>query len=342
MEKTARFFDSKDDDSQTVICTACAFNCQIQPKYTGICGVRRNQSGTLINDTYALIAAINIDPIEKKPLYHFLPGKPVLSLGTVGCNFDCDFCQNASLSQCTKTTDNPKNVIENNSRELSSQEAITLCKEHDIPIIAYTYNEPVINVEYVLDTAKHAKENSIRNVMVTNGYHSKQSREALALVIDAVNIDLKSFSPDFYATHIKAKLQPVLDTIRYYHEHGVWVEVTTLLIPGKNDSEKELQNIASFIASIDKDIPWHVSAFHPHHRMSDLSPTRPEQLEKAFRIGKEAGLNHIYLGNIYDPDRSMTICPSCGAKVIGRQPGLDGSVDGVCPECGYEIEGVWN
>ncbi|MGM5481471.1 MAG: AmmeMemoRadiSam system radical SAM enzyme, partial [Nanobdellota archaeon] len=291
---------------------------------------------------YGNIAALNIDPIEKKPFYHFKPGKQALSVGTVGCNFDCDFCQNAGLSTCTKAGADSLRVIDQQSDTITSEEVVGICESRDIPIIAYTYNEPIINVEYVIDTAKKARTKGIKNVLVTNGHHSKESREALAPIIDAVNIDLKSFSEDFYRKLCKGKLQAVLDTIEFYQREGVWVEVTTLILPGVNDSEQELGEIARFIAELDPNIPWHVSAFHPYHRMQDHTPATAEHLKKAHSIGKKKGVKHIYLGNVYDPEYAATYCPECGAKVFGRIPMIEGAVDGTCPECGYDVEGVWD
>ncbi|MFP4118585.1 MAG: AmmeMemoRadiSam system radical SAM enzyme [Candidatus Woesearchaeota archaeon] len=341
MKQNTRFFHRESETTTKVTCSACAFNCRLEDGQKGLCGVRHNENGTLLNDVYGKVAALDIDPIEKKPFYHFKPGKQALSIGTVGCNFDCDFCQNAGLSKSTKGDVDAMKVIDSSSDDIPPDEVVEICKRRNIPIIAYTYNEPIINVEYILDTAKLARNEGIRNVLVTNGYHSRVSREALAPYIDAVNIDLKAFSKEFYKKRCKASLQPVLDTIEFYHREGVWVEVTTLIIPDENDSDEELAGIASFLAELDPTIPWHVSAFHPHHRMMDHPPATPEHLKKAYRIGKEKGVKHIYLGNVYEPEFASTCCPECGAKVIGRLPQLEGAVDGTCPECGYDVEGVW-
>ena len=317
-----------------VKCTACKHKCVIAPGKSGICGVRVNKDGKLFLIVYGKATGVNIDPIEKKLLYHFLPGTDIFSLGTVGCNFKCDFCQNWDMSQ----------KIDNLGQDLLPEQIIEICLEKKIPSIAYTYNEPTIFFEYLYDTAKLAKKKGIKNILVTNGYESDEALEKMKGLIDAMNIDLKSFSNDFYKKLCKAKLQPVLDTIKKAYELGFWIEITTLIIPGKNDSKEELEKIAKFIANIDKNIPWHLSAFHPDYKMTNVLQTGREILERAYEIGKNVGLKFVYVGNVVDEDRSATYCPKCSSVLIKR-PYFNSSIenfkDGKCSECGEKIKGVW-
>jgi pyruvate formate lyase activating enzyme len=224
---------------------------------------------------------------------------------------------------------------------------INICKTNNIPSIAYTYNEPVVFFEYAYDTMKLAKENNIKNVFVSSGYETKEALDTLSPYLDAMNIDLKAFNDDFYKKISCARLKPVLKTIEHAKELGIWIELTTLLIPGYNDNEKELKEAARWIASLDKDIPWHISRFFPAFKMTDVPPTPIETLKKAYEIGKEAGLNYVYVGNLDDKDRESTYCPACSFKVIERSGHIGQFVknnlkDGKCPKCNTEIKGVWN
>ncbi|MFH1916996.1 MAG: AmmeMemoRadiSam system radical SAM enzyme [Nanoarchaeota archaeon] len=343
-------------DDMKVRCTACKHYCIIQKDHTGICGVRQNKDGILYLIVYGRASAVNTDPIEKKPLFHFLPGSRIFSIGTVGCNFGCDFCQNWDLSQASKEI--KKRLMKEKHSELADVEVgrfgydlpperiVDTCHKASIPSIAYTYNEPIIFFEYLYDTARLAKKQGIRNVFVSNGYESNESLEKMKGLLDAMNIDLKSFSEDFYTKTCKAKLKPVLDTIRHAHALGIWLEITTLIIPTKNDSDEELKNIAGFIASVDKDIPWHVTAFHPDYKMKNLAPTSKETLLKAYAIGKKAGLSFVYVGNIIDEEHSSTYCPKCNALLI-RRGWHDAEITssfsgGACRKCGERIAGVWD
>lgn len=280
-------------DKQRTRCLACAHYCVIQNGKTGICGVRKNDGGALFLLVYGKPAAIHVDPIEKKPLYHFMPGTKILSLGTFGCNFRCGFCQNWEMSQTTddglRTTDFdewlPKRIVE-------------YAVKNRIPSIAYTYNEPTIFVEYAHDIMVLAKERGLKNVFVSNGYESKETLDFIGPYLDAINIDLKSFRNEFYQKNCGAKLQPVLDTIKRVYEVKIYQEITTLIIPRENDSEEELRQIAEFIASVDKNIPWHLSRFHPDYKMLDKDVTSYESLVKAREIGLKAGLKCVYLGNV--------------------------------------------
>lgn len=280
-------------DDNIVQCLACAHYCKINPDKAGVCGVRKNIDGTLYLLVYGLAAAVQIDPIEKKPLYHFLPGTRIMSFGTVGCNLRCSFCQNWQMSQAPKP---PSKMIY--GEKYPPRSIVELAREHSCPSIAYTYNEPGIFFEYAYDTMKLAHKAGIKNVYVSNGYLSSEARKKVYGLLDAANIDLKSFDDKFYKQICGAKLAPVLETIRDLFEHEVHIELTTLVIPGKNDSDINLRKLAEFIVSIDKHIPWHISRFFPNYEMMDASATAIKTLEKAERIGREAGLTNIYIGNI--------------------------------------------
>lgn len=280
-------------DGQNVRCLACAHKCVIASGNCGTCGVRENNKGELYLLVYGKACAFNIDPIEKKPLNRFLPGTKILSLGTVGCNFRCDFCQNWQISQASKGVD--KKIIGSN---LPPEEVVAIAKKYKIPSIAYTYNEPAVFSEYAHDIAKLAHAEGIKNVYVTNGYLTAKSREYILPYLDAANIDLKSFDDNFYKKICGASLQPVLETIEDFLENDVYIELTTLIVPGENDSEKNLSEIAEYIAKLDKNIPWHISRFYPHHKMDKLEPTDIKSLELAKNIGEKADLINIYIGNV--------------------------------------------
>ena len=270
-----------------VRCLACAHRCLINEGKTGICSVRKNINGKLYLLVYGKIAAMHVDPIEKKPLYHFLQGTRTYSIGTIGCNFGCGFCQNYDISQLKKIVGQ-----EIKPEEIVEQAIKTGCKS-----IAYTYNEPTIFIEFAKDTAEIAKKKGLKNILVTNGYMTKECIEYFSDVIDAMNIDLKSFSEKFYLKNCKAKLKPVLETIKNAHEKGIHIEITTLVIPGLNDSVLELTKIAKFIASVDKNIPWHISRFFPMYKMTNKTITDIEKLKRAEKIGKKY-LKYVYIGNV--------------------------------------------
>jgi len=279
-------------EEKNVRCLACSHKCLITEGKTGICRVRKNIDGKLYLLVYGKPAAVHVDPIEKKPLYHFLSGSKAFSIGTLGCNFKCSFCQNFDISQEWNEISG-----ENLSPEQTVEQAIKSgCKS-----IAYTYNEPAIFAEYVKDISVLAKKKGLKNVWVSNGYLSKECLEFMTKpekLIDAINIDLKSFNEKFYNRLCKAKLQPVLKCIKEVHNAGIHLEITTLVIPKENDSEKEFEKIAEFIASIDKNIPWHISRFFPMYKIQDKEITSLEILKKAEKIGKEKGLKYVYLGNV--------------------------------------------
>jgi pyruvate formate lyase activating enzyme len=321
--------------NNVVECTACMHKCKILNNMTGICNVRKNISGKLFLLVYGKAVAINIDPIEKKPLYHFMPGSKILSIGTVGCNFKCSFCQNWEISQSKKIQ----------GEDFIPKEIIETCKTEKISMIAYTYNEPAIFFEYAYDTAKLAHSKGIKNIYVTSGYETPEALKKIQPYLDSMNIDLKSFNQEFYRKYCNANLEHVLETIKKAYQMGIWIEITTLLIPDKNDSKEELKQIAEFISSISKDIPWHISAFRPCYKMLDTRPTTKEDLLKAYNIGKKAGLNYVYLGNINDVEHSTTFCPKCNEILIQRDFISDFKINlnkGKCPECNYTLPGIWN
>ncbi len=340
-----------------VQCQACRWHCTIANGQTGLCGVRYNQAGKLYLTVYGQAVGLNLDPIEKKPLNHFLPGQQALSFGTVGCSFGCLFCQNYFQSQPPREIRNLKisgreklkllqKIIKSESIAISPKQIVELAQENNVSAIAYTYNEPTVFIEYAYDTAKLARQAGIKNIFVSNGFESEESLDYIQPYLDAINIDLKSFKPDFYQKIVRGRLESVLKTIRSVYQKGIHLEITTLIIPGYNDSLKELKAIANFIKEIDADIPWHITAFYPAYKMADVPPTKPETLLKAWHIGKKAGLNYVYTGNILDSKHSSTYCPNCHSLLIERQAwqtkivGLD-LASGKCQKCGYQIKGVW-
>ncbi|MFC1780506.1 AmmeMemoRadiSam system radical SAM enzyme [Patescibacteria group bacterium] len=326
--------------NKIVECTACNHFCKIAPDKCGICGIRQNKNGELYSLVYGLTSGTQIDPIEKKPFFHFMPNSEVFSIGTIGCNFACSFCQNAWMSQCTKDKSVPLPEL----YKLTPKDIVKTCLSNDIKIIGYTYNEPAIFFEYAYDTAKLAHKAGIKNVWVSNGYASIASIDKIAPYLDAINIDLKSFSNKFYQKVCKAKLQPVLDNIKYYFKKKVWVEITTLIVPGENDSSKELGQIAQFVSSISKSIPWHVTAFSPAYKMHDKVKTSTSKLSEAYNIGKCEGLEYIYAGNVFGKDLHSTFCTKCQKPLIKRDWGYTKVVNlenGKCNKCGTKIKGVW-
>ena len=293
MQKECVLF--KKEKNNAVKCIACEQRCLIGEEKTGICGVRKNIKGKLYLLVYGLPVAVHVDPIEKKPLYHFLPGSLSYSIGTVGCNMRCPWCQNYDISQFREF--HPGIIGKKMLPEKIVEEAI----KNDCKSISYTYTEPTIFIEFAVDTAKIAKEKGLKNVLVTNGYMTKECIEYFSPYIDAMNVDLKSFSDEVYRKYCGAVrgVKPVLESIKNCYKKGIHVEVTTLVIPGLNDSEEEFEKIAKFIASVDGkgEIPWHISRFFPYYKMPDKEITPIETLKKAEKIGKKY-LKHVYLGNV--------------------------------------------
>jgi pyruvate formate lyase activating enzyme len=336
MEK-ARFWEPLKDGK--LQCHLCAHECKIDPGKRGLCYTRENREGTLYSLNYGRVIAEHIDPIEKKPLFHVLPGTRSYSIATVGCNFMCLHCQNYDISQYPRLHGGR---IVGEERDPESVVADALASHS--ASISYTYTEPTIFLEYAQDVGRRAREQGLKNVFVSNGFMTELSATALAGFIDADNVDLKSFKDDFYRKVCKARLQPVLDTIALLKKLGVWLEVTTLVIPGHNDSDEELTDIARFIKGVGVDIPWHVTAFYPTFKMMDRPPTPVATLRRAREIGLKVGLRYVYVGNIPGEGGENTYCHHCQELLIERVGYTIRSYklkDGSCPKCQTPVDGVW-
>ncbi|MGQ9640003.1 MAG: AmmeMemoRadiSam system radical SAM enzyme [Candidatus Bathyarchaeia archaeon] len=320
-----------------VRCELCSHRCTILEGKLGLCGVRMNEDGRLYTLIYGKAAATGIDPVEKKPLYHFHPGSSTYSISTVGCNFKCRNCQNYEISQM------PRDYNRILGEDLPPEDVVKAAKRYRCESIAYTYTEPTVFFEYAYDTARIASREGLKNIFVTNGYISEEALKTIRPYLDAANIDLKSYSDIFYRDNCGARLQPVLDSIRLHKELGVWIEVTTLVIPTLNDSEEELRNIASFIKSVGEEIPWHVSQFHPMYRLLNLPRTPVSTLKMARRVGLEVGLRYVYVGNVPGDEGENTYCYNCGERLIRRfgYEILESKiVDSKCLKCGVRVDGV--
>ena len=321
-------------------CALCAHGCRLSEGQKGLCQVRICRNSRIESLVYGRVIAENIDPIEKKPLFHILPGSLSFSIATSGCNFRCTHCQNASISQVSPDADIETSGIFQDP-EMIVQKALA----GDCRSISYTYVEPTIFFEFASDCCQAARENGLLNIFVSNGYMSETVVDMLVPVLTGINIDLKSFSDSFYKKVCGARLQPVLDTIRHFQASGVWVEVTTLVIPGMNDSSEELEHIAAFLAEIDKDIPWHVTGFYPAHRMSHISATSSDALARAYKIGKDQGLHNVYTGNRPGTGGENSYCHVCGLPVVMRHgfQVIENSIRaGCCPSCGTGLAGIWS
>lgn len=324
---------------QAVKCGLCMHQCKIKQGKRGICAVRENREGILYSLVYGKLISHNNDPIEKKPLFHFLPGTKSYSIATVGCNFRCLHCQNWQISQYPRM--NNGQII---GEEMSPQDVVQDAILQGAKSISHTYVEPTIFYEMAYETGKIARSRGLKNCFVSNGYMSAETARHSTDFLDAINIDLKAFTDKFYKEVCRARLQPVLDSIKLMHELGIWVEVTTLIIPGWNDSEEELRDIARFIKDVSPSIPWHVTAFHPTYKMMDKPPTPVSILRKAREIGLNEGLRFVYEGNIPGEGGENTYCPACGEEIIRRYGFaiLENRMkDGTCPKCGEKIEGIW-
>jgi pyruvate formate lyase activating enzyme len=323
-------------ESGKVECRLCAHRCVIAPGKRGVCAVRENRGGRLETLVYGEVVAAHVDPIEKKPLYHFFPGSKALSVAAAGCNFRCGFCQNWQISQA------PRRKGGGIAGEPFPPEAVVRAAlDQGCRSISYTYTEPTIFFEYAYDTARLAREAGLANNFVTNGYMTAEALETVRPYLDAANVDLKAFEDATYKKVCGARLGPVLESIRRMRELGIWVEVTTLVVPGLNDSDAELGGIARFVASVDPAVPWHISRFHPDFDYTEAPPTPLATLRRAGEIGRAAGLRHVYIGNV--PGESEdTRCASCGAALIRRRGfavvanALEGSR---CPACGTVLAG---
>jgi len=320
-----------------VRCDLCNHRCVIEDDNKGKCCVRENREGKLYSLVYRKLISENVDPIEKKPLFHFQPGSYSLSIATAGCNFKCFFCQNHEISQM------PCEYGRIEGRDISPEEIIEHAVEYKCSSISYTYTEPTVYFEYAYDIAKLASSQNIKNVFVTNGFMTRESLEMIEPYLDAANVDLKSFSEETYKEKIGGRLKPVLENIKFMKEKGIWIEVTTLIVPGLNNTEDELNKIAEFLVNTDKSIPWHISAYYPQYK-SNLPATGIEQIEIAINIGRKAGLKYVYGGNIPGSQHENTICPRCNESLIERR-GFSISKnlleDSKCRNCGTKIEGIF-
>jgi len=319
-----------------VRCQNCPHFCIISPGKIGICGVRENRDGKLYFLVYGKAVAIHIDPIEKKPFFHFLPGSHSLSIATVGCNFICRNCQNYDISQGFKR------AKEIPGEDLPPEEIVKMALENNLPSISYTYVEPTIFLEYALDIMKLAKKAGLKNNFVSNGFMSEESAKLIIPYLDANNIDIKSFYDKFYRENCGGRLQPVLDTAKLMKKSGVWVEITTLVIPTLSDSEEMFRKIAKFIyEELGPETPWHISQFSGaiSWKLQDLPDTPVETLQKAWKIGKEVGLKYVYTGNVPGLPSEDTFCPKCGTLVIDRTNYIihRRDKDGKCPKCGKDL-----
>ncbi len=325
-------------ENNQVRCHLCAFQCVIGDGKLGHCGVRRNVGGTLYSLNYDKVCAANPDPIEKKPLFHFQPGSRSYSIATMGCNFQCEFCQNWQISQAALGGG------EIDGQALTAQQIVAGALRSGCRSIAYTYTEPTVFMELCADCGRLAKDNGLANVFVSNGYMTREAIDFAGGWLDAINVDLKAFSDDYYRRLCKARLQPVLDTIAYIARRTrIWIEVTTLLIPGENDSEDELKQLADFLVrQAGSDVPWHISRFYPQYKYVDAHATSMESLRRAERIGKDAGLRYVYLGNVPGTRSESTFCYKCGRLLIeraGYQIVANVMENSRCPQCGTEIAG---
>lgn len=324
-------------DQGRVQCVLCPRRCIISDGQRGFCGVRENQKGILRTLVYGKPCSLHIDPIEKKPLFHVLPGSKAFSLATVGCNLKCKFCQNWQISQAR--------FEDVRSLSLSPAEVIAQVKEAGAPVIAFTYTEPTIYYEYMLDIARLSRKEGIKNVMHSAGFINEEPLRQLCPYLDAANIDLKGFSERFYSEATLGNLEDVLRSLQILKEEGVWIEITNLLIPGLNDDSRQIKGMCEWIRDhLGPDTPVHFSRFWPMHQLLHLSPTSPEKLQEARRIAKEAGLKHIYIGNVAAGEAEDTFCPSCGKKIVDRAGYVVTAIHvagGSCEFCGEKIDGVW-
>jgi pyruvate formate lyase activating enzyme len=331
----ARYYKKLPD--REIECALCPRKCRLGDKERGFCGVRENDNGTYYSLVYGKVCAMHIDPVEKKPLFHFLPRAKALSLATAGCNVNCKFCQNWEISQAR-----PEQVV---NTDLPPQAAVEAALKYDCPAIAYTYSEPTIYYEYMFDTAVEARQRGIRSVVITAGYINPEPLEALTKTVDAIKIDLKAFNPGFYKKYVRGELQPVLDAISLVRKSGVWLEVVCLLIPTLNDDPDEIRKMARWMArEIGPDVPLHFTRFEPMYLIKNLPPTPVSTLEAARNAALAEGLRFVYIGNVPGHPAENTVCPKCQAVLIRRfgfevrEVNLKG---GACPSCQTPIPGRW-
>jgi len=336
MIREAMLYEKADDDK--VRCNLCAHGCTITPGRRGVCGVRENKNGILYTLVYGTLVAENIDPIEKKPFFHVYPGSKSYSIATAGCNFSCEFCQNHEISQM------PRSTLMIVGEDAAPAEIAARAQKSGSKTIAYTYTEPTVYFELAYETARIAREQGLKNVFVTNGFMTSSAIETIKPYLAAANVDLKSFRDDFYRKRCGARLAPILANLQKMKEMGIWLEITTLLIPSLNDSNEELKDIAGFIAGLGKETPWHISRFHPQYKMLTKPVTPVSSLHRAREIGKLAGLKYVYSGNVPGDEGENTYCSYCGNCLIERHGfrivklNLSGNK---CNRCGEEIEGLF-
>jgi pyruvate formate lyase activating enzyme len=332
--KEAMFYEKLQE--RKVRCFLCAHHCIVSPGKRGKCGARENREGSLYSLVYGRLISMNIDPIEKKPLFHFHPASTSFSISTVGCNFRCKHCQNYDISQY------PKEHEAIPGEEVTPEQVVDAAERAGCKSISYTYTEPTIFFEFAYDCARLAHDRGIKNIFVSNGYTGPEAAKAIAPYLDGNNIDLKGDN-EFYKKICGAKLQPVLDTIKLMKEQGVWVELTTLIIPSYNDSDKVLGDIIEFIKSVDPAIPWHVSQFYPTYKLMDAPRTPVETLRHARQLGLEKGLKYVYTGNVPGEGGENTFCPKCKELLIERYgfSTQNKIKEGNCFKCSAGIDGVW-
>ncbi len=327
----ARFWNTV--TGKKVQCFLCPHHCMISAQKSGICRVRTNQNGILVPETYARVSSIAVDPVEKKPLYHFFPGSRIFSMGSVGCNLGCYFCQNWRISQASP--------LECPLQDVSPEEAVKRAMEENTVGIAFTYNEPFIWWEYVFDTAKLARKKGLKVVFVTNGYIEKEPLRELLPLSDAMNIDLKAMDDSFYRKYCKGRLQPVIDTITMIHEAGIHLEITNLLLAGLNDSPVAIERLVEWVYNLDSEIPLHFSRAFPAYQCN-LPPTPPAVMGRVWRQAREK-LSYVYQGNIAADEASSTFCSSCG-KLLVERSGYAVSSVGLqrdrCRHCGKQVKMV--
>ena len=337
----------KREKADSVRCFLCRHNCLIGSGKRGLCMVRENREGTLYSIFYGRPCALSVDPIEKKPLFHFLPGTTSFSVATLGCNFQCEFCQNWDISQYGRVRGSEFEGRSSGfeAQELEPEKIVREAEKNKCRSISYTYSEPTIFYEYAKDIALLASPLGIKNVFVTNGYMTREMLDDFRPHLSAANVDLKAFSKETYRKVMRADLNGVLDSIAYMKQLGIWLEITTLVVPDMNDSCRELGDIANFIASLGREMPWHISRFHPQYKMTDRPSTPIETMNRAYEIGKNAGLKYVYLGNVQGSDKENTYCWKCGELLIERfgftvkKNKL--SLDAKCPKCNLTIEGYF-
>lgn len=331
--KEARYYRALDNN--LVECLLCPNRCILRKNSTGSCGVRVNHDGKLYTLVYGKLCSINNDPVEKKPLYHFLPGSNAISVATPGCNLHCKFCQNHTISQAK-----PNQIT---TRYVSPKRLIATAQKYNSPMVAYTYSEPTIFYEYMYDTA--SINSDVKNVMISAGYIEEEPLKNLCQVLDGIKIDLKSFSNDFYRNLVSGQLEPVLRSLRIINESNTWLEIVYLVIPTQNDNMEDIKKMSEWIVkNLGPDVPIHFTRFHPSYLMKNLPPTPIDTLDNAYSTARKAGINYVYIGNLPSHRGSDTICPGCGKNLISRRGFLISEKslnNGKCPDCNRKIPGVW-